>query len=247
MQGLITLDFGNTNPHAGLFQKLKDQWELIKVVPLNELPIYLTQLEMKADNTSVVVCEVKAREDEIQQLQAMGFLITRLKDYWRGTKFAGMPVHYATTLGEDRLIEAYYCFKKYKTPTLVIDAGTFVTIDVVTENGFLGGYIIPGVEAYFSAYEKGEQLKSVPLNLSFSHTLPTDTASAITESYSTFAILAKKLVTDHQIQKIILTGGLTSLWEGLFQDEEKKFVVEGQPNLIHLALRYWFTTQIEPL
>ncbi|MFP5387285.1 MAG: type III pantothenate kinase, partial [Bacteriovoracia bacterium] len=116
MQGLITLDFGNTNPHAGLFQKAQEKWELVKVVPLNELQIYLGQLGMSAHNSSVVVCEVKAREDEIQKLQEQGFLVTRVKDYWRGTKFAGMPVHYAKTLGEDRLIEAFYCYKKEKTP-----------------------------------------------------------------------------------------------------------------------------------
>jgi pantothenate kinase type III len=247
MIGLITLDFGNSHPHAGLFQKASESWQLIKAVPLNELQIYLTQLGMSAHNTSVVVCEVKAREDEIAKLQEQGFFITRVKDYWRGVKFAGMPVNYAKTLGEDRLIEAYFCYKKEKIPTLLIDAGTFVTMDVVTENGFLGGYIIPGAENYFELYGKGEQLKTVPLTLSFTHTLPTATADAITESYSAFAELAKKLIIEHKIQKIVLTGGLTSLWEGFFQNEKQRLVVEGHPHLIHWALHYWMTTQIEPL
>lgn len=247
MQGLVTLDFGNTNPHAGLFLKASGQWDLIKVVPLNELYLYLPQLRMNADNTSMVVCEVKSREDEIAKIQEQGFLITRVKDYWRGTKFAGMPVHYARTLGEDRLIEAFYCYKKEKVPTLLIDAGTYVTMDIVTENGFLGGYIIPGTQIYFECYGKGEQLKSVPLTLNFQHTLPNDTAQAITESYSAFAALAKTLVSEHKIKKIILTGGLTSLWEGFFQDEKQALIVEGHPHLIHWALQYWMMTQIEPL
>lgn len=247
MQGLITLDLGNTNPHVGLFQKTQGQWELIKVVPLNELQIYLGQLGMSAHNSSVVVCEVKAQEDEIQKLQEQGFLVTRVKDYWRGAKFAGMPVHYAKTLGEDRLIEAFYCYKKEKIPTLIIDAGTFVTMDVVTEAGFMGGYIIPGTRAYFSAYEKGEQLKDVELTLSFSHKLPVDTGSAITESYTAFAALAKKIVREQQIKKIIITGGLTSIWEGFFQDEKQEQLVEGDKHLTHWALHFWMTTQIEPL
>lgn len=247
MQGLITLDFGNTNPHAGLFQRHNNQWNLIKVVPLAELNLYLTQLEMSAHNTSVVVCEVKAREDEIQKLQEAGFLVTRVKDYWRGTKFAGMPVNYAKTLGEDRLIEAFFVYKKYKSPSLIIDAGTFVTMDVVTENGFQGGYIIPGAAAYFEAYGKGEQLKDVPLNLAITHKLPTETAQAITESYSAFAALAKKLVKEHNIQRIVVTGGLTSLWTGFFEPSIPSLVVEGDQHLIHWALHYWMTTQIEPL
>lgn len=247
MQGLVTLDFGNTNPHAGLFQKNQNDWELIKVVPLNELPIYLTQLDMSAHNSSVVLCEVKSREEEVAKLQEMGFLVTRVKDYWRGTRFAGMPVNYAKTLGEDRLIEAFYCYKKYKAPTLVIDAGTFVTMDVVTGDGFLGGYIIPGLEAYFSAYQKGEQLQSVPLEMHLTHKLPSQTAEAITESYSAFSTLARKLIADHKVERIIITGGRTALWEGLFQEEAQGLIVESCPDLIHSALHYWFTTQIEPL
>jgi pantothenate kinase type III len=247
MQGLVTLDFGNTNPHAGLFIKHANDWQLIKVVPLKELPLYLTQLGLSADNSSVVVCEVKSREDEISKLQEQGFLITRVKEYWRGTKFAGMPVHYAHTLGEDRLIEAFYCYKLHKTSTLLIDAGTFVTMDVVTPAGFLGGYIIPGTQVYFETYGKGEQLKSIPLTLNFQHTLPNDTAQAITQSYGAFAALAKSLVSQHQIEKIILTGGSTALWEGFFENDKQGPVVEGHPHLIHSALQYWMTTQIELL
>jgi pantothenate kinase type III len=247
MQGLITLDFGNSHPHAGLFQKLKDNWELIKVVPLAELQLYLTQLEMSAHNTSVVLCEVKSRDEEITKLQEQGFLVTRVKDYWRGSRFAGMPVNYAKTLGEDRLIESYYCFKKEKISTLIIDAGTFVTMDVVSEQGFQGGYIIPGAKNYFEVYGKGEQLKDVELTLSFKHSLPQETAMAITESYSAFAALAKKLLSDHNIKKIILTGGLSALWEGFFQDVKGELVVETHPHLIHWALHHWMTTQIELL
>ena len=72
MQGLVTLDFGNTNPHAGLFQKNEGQWKLLKVVPLGELPLYLNQLQMNANNTSAVLSEVKARETEIAKLQEQG-------------------------------------------------------------------------------------------------------------------------------------------------------------------------------
>lgn len=247
MQGLITLDFGNTNPHAGLFQKTEGAWFLIKTVPLNELSIYLDQLNMTANNSSVIVCEVKSREDEILKLQEQGFLVTRVKDYWRGTRFAGMPVNYAKTLGEDRLIEAFYCYKKMKVPVLIIDAGTFVTMDVVTPEGFLGGYIIPGAEAYLSTYSRGEQLKDVSLSLSFKHSLPNETADAMTESYLAFAALANKLVKDFALQKIVITGGLTSLWEGLFPDKPEGVVVEGNKDLIHWALHYWMTTQIELL
>lgn len=247
MQGLITLDFGNTNPHAGLFQKNSGKWSLIKVVPLSELQIFLDQLQMNANNSSVVICEVKSREEEIQKLQEQGFLVTRVKDYWKGNRFAGMPVNYANTLGEDRLIEAFYCFKTDKCPTLIIDAGTFVTMDVVSESGFAGGYIIPGVEAYLSTFSRGELLKNIPLTMNLKNTLPATSADAMTESYSAFAALAKKIIQEHKIQKLVITGGLAALWEGLFEDVKGELIVEGQPHLVHWALQFWMTTQIELL
>lgn len=247
MQGLVTLDFGNSNPHAGLFQKINNRWELIKVVPLAELQLYLHQLGMSAHNSAVVLCEVKAREEEVAKLQEQGFLITRLKDYWRGVKFAGMPVHYTNTLGEDRLIEAFYAYKKERTPTLVIDAGTFVTMDVITAEGFLGGYIIPGTESYLQTFQRGEQLKQFNLAIDPVHELPHETTQAMTGSYSAFVELAHKLIRDHQLNKIIITGGQMELWKNFFPKGISSVMVEVQPNLIHSALHYWYTTQIEPL
>lgn len=247
MQGLITLDFGNSHPHAGLFQKNNKEWSLLKVVPLSELTLYLSQFEMMASNTSVVLCEVKSRPLEVQKLQEQGFLITHLKDYWRGSRFAGMPVRYTKTLGEDRLIEAFYSYKLNQVSTLIIDAGTFVTMDVVSTEGFLGGYIIPSAQNYFEIFGKGDQLKTVPLNTSFTYKLPQETAEAMAESYLAFAAMAKNLIQEHKVQKIMLTGGDLSLWVKIFEDLKSSLVVEEHPHLIHWALQYWMTTQIEPL
>lgn len=247
MQGLVTLDFGNSHPHAGLFQKHLNNWQLIKVCPWPEVILFLDQLQMIPDNTSMVLAEVKSREDELIPFLHTGFLVTRVKDYWRGTKFAGMPVQYAKTLGEDRLIQAYYCFKKIKQNILLIDAGTFLTMDVITSAGFEGGYIIPGLSNYFSTFAHGEQLKAVELNPQLSSELPHATAEAMRDSYMAFAALAQKLIVDHKIEKVFLTGGQSTLWKQIFLDLKLSVVVQDEPSLIHWALHYWMTTQIEPL
>lgn len=247
MQGLVTLDFGNSNPHAGIFHKIQNEWQLIKVVPWNELSLFLTQLEMNASNTQLVLSEVKEREEELFPLLQQGYLLTRLKDYWRGAKFAGMPVQYAKTLGEDRLITAFYAYKKEKIPTLLIDAGTFVTMDVVTSEGFQGGYIIPGTQSYFASFNRAEKLKDVELHADFHGKLPQETAKAMSESYSAFAALAQKLISEHKIKRILLTGGQNLLWKSFFEELPEGVVLQTEPNLIHLALQYWMTTQIETL
>jgi len=247
MQGLVTLDFGNSHPHAGLFQKNQADWQLIKVCPWNELSIYLGQLSLTPDNSSMVLAEVKSRDEELTPHQHAGFLVTRVKEYWRGTKFAGMPVNYAKTLGEDRLIQAFYCFKKLKQNILLIDAGTYLTMDVITSQGFEGGYIIPGVDKYFSSFSSGEQLKSVELDKSVAHTLPHTTSEAMRDSYFAFAALAQKLIGDHKIERVLLTGGQCAIWKHIFDKLEVSVVVQEDPTLIHWALHYWMTTQIEPL
>lgn len=239
MQGLITLDFGNSNPHAGLFQKVDNKWSLIKVAPFRELPLYLDQLKMTPDNSSFVLCEVKAREDELMPFIEQGFLLTRVRDYWRGERFAGMRVNYAKTLGEDRLILAHYCYKKEKVPTLIIDAGTYLTLDIVNEEGFQGGYIIPGEQAYFNSFGQGEQLKEVPLALSHTDELPHTTAEAMAGGYKAFGALARELIKKHNISQVVTTGGNANHWRSL--------AIQNEPHLVHLALHHWMTTQIEPL
>ncbi|HXH32467.1 MAG TPA: type III pantothenate kinase [Bacteriovoracaceae bacterium] len=247
MHGLITLDFGNTNPHAAIFKKTEGSWRLLKAVPWVELPLFLSQYQLDAGNSSMILAEVKNRDPELQPYLEKGFLVTRVKDYWKGARFAGMPVNYAKTLGEDRLIEAFYCYKNTVGPTLLINAGTFVTVDVISSEGFLGGYIIPGMKSYFSSYQNAELLKDVQLGKNFKPGLPATTAEAMTDSYTAFAALAKKLIDDFAISKVLISGGDSKNWEILLQDEKLTPVVETNPHLIHSALLYWMTTQIEPL
>jgi type III pantothenate kinase len=247
MQGLVTIDFGNTNPHAGLFQKHQSEWNLIKVCPFSEISLYLTQLQMTPHNSQLILSEVKARDEDLQPLLEQGFLLTRVKDYWRGNKFAGMAVNYAQTLGEDRLIQAYYVFKKMKANVLLIDAGTFVTMDVVSTQGFQGGYIFPGLANYQASFQNGELLKNVSLSNTLSSELPRATAEAMRDSYLGFAALAQKLILEHKIDKIVLTGGQSTLWKQIFDHLKVSVIVEVEPILIHWALQYWMTTQIETL
>ncbi len=246
MQGLVTLDFGNTNATAGIFSH-GSSWQFIKKVPLAELKMFLTQLGFSAHNTQFVLSDVKPREEELKPFVEEGYLITRVKDYWRGSKFHGMNVNYAQTVGEDRLITAFYTYKNFKMNCLVIDAGTFVTMDIVTSEGFKGGFILPGQKTYFEAFKKGENLKDVALSESTQHELPHSTNEAMARGYQAFAALARELIQEHQIQKVLITGGGAPVWEKLLSHLKSPAVVETHPDLIHSSLLYWMTTQIEPL
>jgi type III pantothenate kinase len=247
MQGLVTIDFGNSHPHAGIFIKGQDQWQIIKVVAFDELQKNLDELKLSPHNSQLVLSEVKSRDQLLKPLLEQGYLLTRIKDYWRGNKFAGMPVNYSSTLGEDRLIEAFYVFKKIKQNCLIIDAGTFVTMDVVDSSGFQGGHIIPGLEIYGETFLRGEQLKATVINHELSIGLPHNTSEAMRDGYTAFAALALKLVHDFKLEKILLTGGQCHVWEKIFSQFATSVIVQTRPDLIHWALQYWMTTQIEPL
>jgi pantothenate kinase type III len=245
MQGLVTLDFGNSHPHAGIFQKEVQDWKLIKVVPFSELSIFLNQLGMTPNNSQMVLCEVKEREEELFPYLRQGYLLTRIKDYWRGGRFAGMPVDYAKTLGEDRLLGAFYRFKTSKCATLVIDAGTYVTMDVVTEKGLEGGFILPGLRAYYSSFKQGENLRTVDFQGPPSKALPHLTEDAMKNGYTAFALLALDLIKEKNIKQVILTGGEAHQWKSLLNEAEALVSIE--EHFLHWAIQHWMVTQIEPI
>jgi len=243
MQGLITIDFGNSHPNCGLFTKEGPSWKLKQIVLWAELKEALSRLSMTPLNSSMVLSEVKPDEKELLPYLEEGFLLTRIKDYWRGDRFAGMPVHYAQTLGEDRLILAHYFFKTNRRPTLIIDAGTFVTMDVINADGFQGGYIIPGMDLYFDTYSNGSQLKELKLIPEISQGLPHTSIGAMSASYTAFGNLARELVNQYQLEKIFITGGNRKYWEELLMGLDIQVI----DSAIHDAIHHWFTTQIELL
>ncbi len=66
----------------------------------------------------------------------------------------GLTVKYesVSTLGTDRLVNAFAAAAKYGTPLIVCSLGTATTIDVVNaENEYLGGVIAPGISAMAEA------------------------------------------------------------------------------------------------
>ena len=65
-------------------------------------------------------------------------------------------------VGMDRLADAYYAFHENRLPAVTVDMGTATTINVVTEDGFMGGSISAGLETSLKAIGKrGAQLFSV--------------------------------------------------------------------------------------
>jgi pantothenate kinase type III len=245
MQGLITLDFGNSHPHAGIFIKNKLGWKLEEVTPIDHLDELIERHTITPHNTQIAISQVKPYPEIEKKLFEKGYLITNTLEYWRGKKFCGLPVNYSESLGQDRLIQSFYGYRLKVLPLVILDAGTFTTIDIITDEGFRGGYILPSFESYSSLFKKGENLKNIDLKLTYSKNIPQSTEAALISGYQSFQFLIKNIQEEFQIKKIILTGGKAEDWRILLPNLVT--IIEHQPHFIHHALHHWWTTQVELL
>ncbi|MDE6769454.1 MAG: type III pantothenate kinase [Muribaculaceae bacterium] len=146
-----------------------------------------------------------------------------------------------STLGNDRVAAAVGAARLFPGEgSLVVDAGTAVTIDVVDNEGtFLGGNIAPGVRLRFSSlHEATSQLPMVdsPGEVArFGH----DTVSAIRSGVvggmvSEIADAYAYAVEKYGCRHIVLTGNDAPQLLPLL--EERGLPVAVQPNLVGLGL-----------
>ncbi len=211
----LALDIGNTSIKAALF----DQETLVEALELQAGD--LADVCQRADVQRVVVSKV-GRNDEWKQA-----LPTALQQHVHVlTTASKLPVTiaYATphSLGMDRVAAAVGAVSLFpRTPLLVIDAGTCITIDYVDEHGvFHGGAILPGINLQLTAlHEHTALLPAVPFDSRHEETLPAmvgattaecilaGTATATALTIEAFVHRHAALHTDLQV---VLTGGDTA-------------------------------------
>ncbi len=219
---LITIDNGNTHPTVGTF----NDGVLQSVVPLDQY--------IQVPNDFILVASVgyalpiKSNFD--------------LKTKRSKTHFFDMKVNYSATLGDDRLIASYQVFKKIKKheKVLLIDAGTFITVDLITDDGFQGGYIFPGFSRFLKIYSESAQLPSLSKDLLFkSHSdIPHTTEEAIlmaTELYLKASV--EEIINKTTPDKVIITGGSANEIKKLISlkvhSETDRHLIHSGLSLIH--------------
>ena len=223
---LVTIDNGNTHPHAGFFQSgiLKGVEPLEKYVPQADDYVLIASVGRSL--------KIKASFD-LSSKRSM-------------THFFDMRVHYSQTLGDDRLIAGYGVFKKLKSleKALLIDAGTFITCDLITADGFQGGYIFPGISRFLKIYSDSAQLPLLSKDQLYSENdnIPHSTEEAIikaTEIYLKSSI--EQVIQKTSPDKIIFTGGNASIIKNLIS---LKVQSETDRHLIHSALSLIYETHL---
>lgn len=231
---IITVDNGNTNPHVGIFQDEK----LESVIPLKEFT------PQKDD--FILISDVGA------PLSFKPSFDLKTKRHSKdNNQFFDMPVHYAETLGDDRLISAYFLFKQIKPAEtiLLIDAGTFMKMDIVSEKGFQGGYIFPGINTFLSSYQKGANLKVLEQKKDFTISgLPHSTEDAILGAVDCYLdSVLESIIKKTSPSKIIITGGSLELIKNkILKLNLSKVQIETCLHLLHSSLFLIYQNHLRP-
>ncbi|MEA2042615.1 MAG: type III pantothenate kinase [Bacteroidota bacterium] len=119
------------------------------------------------------------------------------------------------TLGKDRIAAAVGANNIYPdSNVLIIDAGTALTMDLVTDkNEYIGGSISPGLSMRYRALNRMTgNLPELSINNNFDLLVGTDTTEAITAGVQNGIIYEvesyiDKISEKYQQIKIVLTGG----------------------------------------
>ena len=155
---LLALDVGNTNTVLGVFRfrdaELVANWRLTTArgQTVDEYGILTRNLftlaslnphEIRGVIISSVVPPLNATLEEM----AERYFEVKALFIEPGIK-TGMPVHYDNPqeVGADRIVNSVAAFAKYGGPCIVVDFGTAINFDCISERGeYLGGALAPGI------------------------------------------------------------------------------------------------------
>jgi type III pantothenate kinase len=159
---LLVVDVGNTQTHFGAYdgETLVEHWRFatVRTSTSDELGaalralLALRGLTFDDIDASIVSSTVPQLRPEWTAMAAR-YLGHEMPVVGPGIR-VGMPIRIDNPreLGADRLTNAVAAFEKVGGPVVVVDLGTALTFDVVSENGeYLGGIIAPGVEISMEA------------------------------------------------------------------------------------------------
>jgi type III pantothenate kinase len=153
---LLAMDVGNTNTVLGVFErdKLKAHWRLTtaREQTVDEYGILTRDLFKLAGIPSrkiegVMVASVVPSLNATLAQMAERYFNLQARFVEPATQTA-MPVRYDNPqeMGADRIANGVAAFAKFGGPCVVVDFGTAINFDVVSERGeYLGGVLAPGL------------------------------------------------------------------------------------------------------
>ncbi len=159
---LLAVDVGNTQTHLGAFdgERLVEHWrfqtragatgdELAERIAGMLALSGIGLADLSAVCVSSVVPPLGTQYEQLTERYTSASCLA----IGPGVK-TGMPIRIDNPLevGADRLVNAVAAYERFKTACVVVDFGTGINFDAVSEAGeYLGGAIAPGVEISLTA------------------------------------------------------------------------------------------------
>jgi type III pantothenate kinase len=153
---LLALDVGNTNTVLGVFRgsELLANWRLTTArdQTIDEYGILarnlftLAGLNPREIRGVIISSVVPPLNSTLEGLSQRYFQLPALF-VGPGVK-TGMPILYDNPqeVGADRIVNSVAAFEKYGGPSVVVDFGTAINFDAISERGeYLGGALAPGI------------------------------------------------------------------------------------------------------
>lgn len=236
---ILTVDVGNTSTTCGVY----DEEGLIKA-----LFRFKTEKEVSSEEIFLKVSQFLnlfgIQPREIKGL-SLACVVPPLENLWievgkrwflrevvvASKETIGLPIDlwYPAEIGADRLANALGGWEKYKTSLIIVDFGTAITFDCISNEGvYLGGAIAPGVMLSMEALFRGTaKLPRIDLSIPPVRAIGKDTISALKSGLLFgFAGLTDSLVEKlsremSENPRVIATGGLAGVIVPLTQRIER--------------------------
>ncbi len=172
---LLAIDIGNTNTVLGMFKgdELAVHWRLASRsyrtadeygIIIKEF-FLLNNIEAAGIDGVIISCVVPPMLPVLEEMSKKYFKITPLI-VGEKTK-TGLSILYDNPedVGADRIVNAVAGLKKFGGPLIIVDFGTAITFDVVSEKEeYLGGLIFPGITISMDAlFNKAAKLPRIDL------------------------------------------------------------------------------------
>ena len=114
-----------------------------------------------------------------------------------------------------------------------ISAGTAITVDIMSDSIYQGGFLLPGIKAYLKAYENISPALKTNLNHNISlNTLPQTTKDGI--SYGIIASIKMLIEKSQKNKKLYISGGDGEFVASFFYNAifDEKLIFKGMKNAL---------------
>lgn len=228
---IICIDIGNTNTSIGVFKgsDLIHHWRIYsdKDRTSDELWIILTTF-LSSSNLALKGVNGVVIESVVPPITPV--FVATIRKYFRleplvvNHENIGIPILYKNPLevGADRIVNALSASTFYGSPCIIVDFGTAITFDAVSENReYLGGCIFPGLEISLDAlFHRTAKLPKVDIEKMEKVIGETTMESIKSGVYFGFSGVVKEIASKMKERmgrktKVIGTGGYGSIFKGI--------------------------------